>query len=584
MAKEVLELTVKSNIGEVTKGTKELTNEASNAVGEFRFMGVSLNGVKKAFASAAVTAKGMFGTIKAGLISTGIGAFVVLIGSLMVFLTKTKKGAELLQTAFAGVGAAIAVITDRISAIGGAIAKVFSGDFKGAITDVKGALTGIGDEMSREIRLAKELERTFQRIADSERGLNLERAEANKIIAKARLDAEDETKTLEERMVALQKANDEELKITAKSLALQKEKVEATRQEVGMGESMSEDLEKLNQEKIKLINMETASFSIQKRLTTGLETLKVEAATKQKAREKERQDGIKAEAKAVKDLEEKLAKDKKQLLEDFAKTQKTAEENELQAIKDKYKDVLAVEIEGSESKKQLLENEEAELKAIRDKYEEERRVKTEEELKALTELQNENTLALIEDVNARALEELEIQRNKELESVSLMENAAEMKNEINKKYDRQVESQEKVITQVKKDNINEQLSAYGNLAGNLSALAGDNKELAAASAIIDTYVGANKAFAQGGVVGYVGAAAVIAAGLANVQKIYSTPAGDSGGGGATPAATTPAPQMMSGAFELGGGVKPEPMKAFVVTDEMSNSQSQLANIRRRATI
>ena len=584
MAKEVLELTVKSNIGEVTKGTKELTNEASNAVGEFRFMGVSLNGVKKAFASAAVTAKGMFGTIKAGLISTGIGAFVVLIGSLMVFLTKTKKGAELLQTAFAGVGAAIAVITDRISAIGGAIAKVFSGDFKGAITDVKGALTGIGDEMSREIRLAKELERTFQRIADSERGLNLERAEANKIIAKARLDAEDETKTLEERMVALQKANDEELKITAKSLALQKEKVEATRQEVGMGESMSEDLEKLNQEKIKLINMETASFSIQKRLTTGLETLKVEAATKQKAREKERQDGIKAEAKAVKDLEEKLAKDKKQLLEDFAKTQKTAEENELQAIKDKYKDVLAVEIEGSESKKQLLENEEAELKVIRDKYEAERRVKTEEELKALTELQNENTLALIEDVNARALEELEIQRNKELESVSLMENAAEMKNEINKKYDRQVESQEKVITQVKKDNINEQLSAYGNLAGNLSALAGDNKELAAASAIIDTYVGANKAYAQGGPVGFVTAAAVIAAGLANVQKIYSTPAGDSGGGGATPAATTPAPQMMSGAFELGGGVKPEPMKAFVVTDEMSNSQSQLANIRRRATI
>jgi hypothetical protein len=295
-------------------------------------------------------------------------------------------------------------------------------------------------------------------------------------------------------------------------------------------------------------------------------------------------DGTKETADKKAEIENENAEKKKQLLEDFAKAQKTAEANELQAIKDKYKDVLAVEIEGSESKKQLLENEEAELKAIRDKYEEERRVKTEEELKALTELQNENTLALIEDVNARALEELEIQRNKELESVSLMENAAEMKNEINKKYDRQVKSQEKVITQVKKDNINEQLSAYGNLAGNLSALAGDNKELAAASAIIDTYVGANKAFAQGGVVGYVGAAAVIAAGLANVQKIYSTPVGDSGGGGETPAATTPAPQMMSGAFELGGGVKPEPMKAFVVTDEMSNSQSQLANIRRRATI
>ena len=47
---------------------------------------------------------------------------------------------------------------------------------------------------------------------------------------------------------------------------------------------------------------------------------------------------------------------------------------------------------------------------------------------------------------------------------------------------------------------------------------------------------------------------------------------------------TPAPQMVGGAFELGGGVTPEPLRAYVLTDEMSNSQNQLANIRRRATI
>jgi hypothetical protein len=41
---------------------------------------------------------------------------------------------------------------------------------------------------------------------------------------------------------------------------------------------------------------------------------------------------------------------------------------------------------------------------------------------------------------------------------------------------------------------------------------------------------------------------------------------------------------MSGAFELGAIEEPEPVKAFVVTDEMTNSQDQLANIRRRATI
>ena len=58
----------------------------------------------------------------------------------------------------------------------------------------------------------------------------------------------------------------------------------------------------------------------------------------------------------------------------------------------------------------------------------------------------------------------------------------------------------------------------------------------------------------------------------------------SGGGGNVAAPSTPAPQMMSGAFDISGGVAPEATKAYVVTDEMSNSQNQLANIRRRATI
>ena len=65
--------------------------------------------------------------------------------------------------------------------------------------------------------------------------------------------------------------------------------------------------------------------------------------------------------------------------------------------------------------------------------------------------------------------------------------------------------------------------------------------------------------------------------------------GGGGGGGSAPSggaagAAAPAPQMMSGEFQLGGGIEPEPTKAFVVTDEMTNSQNQLANIRRQATI
>ena len=135
------------------------------------------------------------------------------------------------------------------------------------------------------------------------------------------------------------------------------------------------------------------------------------------------------------------------------------------------------------------------------------------------------------------------------------------------------------------ENVEAQISAYGQLAGALSGLAGDNKALAVAQAVIDTYVGANKALAQGGVLGIVTGATVIATGLANVRKILQTDVG-SGSGGSVPSASaeTPAPQMLSGAFDLGGVQAPEPVQAFVVTDDMTNSQDKLATIRRRATI
>ena len=147
-------------------------------------------------------------------------------------------------------------------------------------------------------------------------------------------------------------------------------------------------------------------------------------------------------------------------------------------------------------------------------------------------------------------------------------------------------SLQKEQQQVAEENAEAQLEAFSGLANALSGLAAENKELAVAGAIIDTYAGANKALKAGAgtPLGFIQAAAIIAAGLANVQKILSVPVAGATGGGGGIAAQTPAPQMTSGAFDLSGGVAPEPVQAFVLTDDMTNSQNQLANIRRRATI
>ena len=137
--------------------------------------------------------------------------------------------------------------------------------------------------------------------------------------------------------------------------------------------------------------------------------------------------------------------------------------------------------------------------------------------------------------------------------------------------------------------VNTQLAAYAGLTGALGKLAGDNKELAVATAVMDTYAAANAVLKDPTYIGptrWVAAAAAIATGLANVASITSTsiPGGGGGGGGTGPNPSAPAPQMMSGAFELTGGEAPEPLRAYVITDEMTNSQNQLANIRRRSTI
>ena len=132
------------------------------------------------------------------------------------------------------------------------------------------------------------------------------------------------------------------------------------------------------------------------------------------------------------------------------------------------------------------------------------------------------------------------------------------------------------------------------LAGALSSLAGDNKELAAASAIIDTYTGANKAFAQGGLLGFVSAAAIIAAGLGNVKKIYSTkvPAssGGGGGGGSVPAvgssiaASLPTQTNLSDVVSSVNESNQEPVRAYVIGQDVTDSQEAQSYLNNQKTL
>ena len=124
-------------------------------------------------------------------------------------------------------------------------------------------------------------------------------------------------------------------------------------------------------------------------------------------------------------------------------------------------------------------------------------------------------------------------------------------------------------------------------------IAEQQKVFKVAEALITTYQMASLAYKDGLeaggpvglVLGPIAAGVAVLAGLANVRQILAQDVGGGGGGNTpSPSSTPPAPQMMSGAFQLEGGQEPEPLQAYVVSDDITNNQNKLAIIRRRATI
>jgi hypothetical protein len=137
----------------------------------------------------------------------------------------------------------------------------------------------------------------------------------------------------------------------------------------------------------------------------------------------------------------------------------------------------------------------------------------------------------------------------------------------------------------------------------LTALVGENskfgKGIAIAQAIRDTYAGATKALAQGGIFGTVAAAGIIASGIANVRAITATSdptppsyaSAPSGGGFTAPTIQAQAPDFnvvgasgMNQLAETIAGAQSKPQRAYVVANDVTTAQGMDRNIVEGASI
>ena len=593
-----------------SKDIKSVSNSTKEATTQTTLLGGAMNMVRGAMTKVKATSKLLFGSIKAGLISTGIGAFVVVIGSLVAYFTQTKKGAELLEQSFAAFGAIVSVITDRISSLGSTIVDAFTNpkkaiaglwdaiktnlinrvegvidsfkflgktikaamdlDWEGmkagaagftesvvqattGIDDLQGKLArgvkGLANEISEEASAAARLKGELQNLKDAARGFNIEKAKTNQEIAKALLLAEDESESNEKRLEALKEALVLEEETTEKQLELQRRKVAAIEEEVALGESLEEDLDRLNEEKIRLIELETASIKMKKKVVTQVNDFEKQIASEELARIKERTE---AQAEATKIKEEAAAK---QTELDNVETERLATQEETRqtnivSIVDKFK----------------LEKEETELQAI--------------------ETEKEKQLAELDRLEASEQDKADVKAFFSQKTLDVLKTQADKEKAL-----------EKAKVKATKDTNNETLAAVGNLAGALGDLAGESKALAVGEATISTYLGATKALAAGAgtPAGYINAAGIIVAGLANVKTILSTDVGGSGGGsvpstGGTPSVGGNLASSIPAATGLGDVVNSvnaqgqAPVEAFVISQTVTDSQEAQSYINNQRTL
>jgi hypothetical protein len=140
------------------------------------------------------------------------------------------------------------------------------------------------------------------------------------------------------------------------------------------------------------------------------------------------------------------------------------------------------------------------------------------------------------------------------------------------------------------------LSIIGGLVDQNSAA---GKAIAVTQAIINTYQGASKALAQGGIFGPVAAAATIAAGLINVKKIISTKIPSAKGTGSVADTGAPSMSMASAPIAPSAPIQNTVTslsqqsinqmgsatgRAYVVESDITNQQEKIIRINRAARL
>lgn len=561
------------NVEELQKEMSKLGKETKKASEE----GTALGMLKERFAGMIKPIKGVvmgMKTLRGAIISTGIGALVVALGSLAAYFTSTEEGSKKLAIATETLGILwgklidfaaelgekiswafthpkealigfkdllVANITERVNSLidmfgylGSAIMKVFKGDFSGALEDAKSAGKEFVDTLTG-------VENSVDKIGDAAVAtFNTVKGAINEATAAAT------------KLVETQRAlRDAQQALIVQNAQLNQE-LEAQRK-IAEDTTLAYDERKAALEKVGEIQIQLA------------ENLKKQA----------------------------------QLEEDLIRQQIAQEGNyeKREELETELANATAARID-AETALNTVKQEAAKLGRELDQEELDRKMTINDLLKSM-ELEN------MENAFAKAQAELDAQEAAALAELTRLRATEEEKEAITKEFGtkrkrlkKEEADYEKALQQAVVEN--DLMLAAGALSA-ISKLVGENTAFGKAAAIatttIDTYMAAQKAYASqltldptSPIRAAIAAGVAVANGLANVKAIMSTktPGDATAGGGGTPARPsirTFNPAGALGAQEAGGveGINTtagfgsqsregQPIRAYVVATEVSSAQ------------
>lgn len=497
----------------------------------------------------------LVGQMKSGI--AGVQAFnaalkanpIIFVVSLVLSLIATieklmKRNSELatsLNAAFAPFKVIFGRLLDWITGLFEGVAFLLENLAKG-VTWLLDKLGLISEETKRAAAEGARLAGETQRIYQAETAALVPMAQMRREMEELKTLAADQNKTTAERTKLLEQARDKLHAIRDMELSVLDAKYKQIKAENQLGYTSDEDARK-EQEALAALEAAKASYATQEKemigQMTGFEKAerdKQVASAKAAAekKKKETEAATKAEAETVKKQAEVLKKAQEETIKAYEQSVKTMEleiaENQLRTGKTSIEESQRVineqiALEKFKRDQKLITEQEYlnNVRALNLQFETEVKADADrkvEEKKAADAMNLENDRALADmklqnDLDSQ-LARLDAQKAAEIanaeaigaETTAITERFEIMKDELKRKY------------------YNAQLEMAAGTAGQLSSLLGEEsaagKAFATAQALINTYLGASKALAQGGIWGIAQAAIVVAAGMKNVMSINKT--------------------------------------------------------------